>query len=101
MSVAFTARGHRTPLKRLVDRVVDHFKRTAAGHGIILEEEKETELVRRKGKRATATVKILGVIVDDTLQFRKHADYRAEKGKQLWGALHRLGNTKTGMSPSA
>ena len=81
--------------------MVDHFKRTAAEHGIILEPEKETELVGRKGKRVGATVKILGVIMNDTLQFRKHADYRAEKWKQLWGALHRLDNTKASMSPSA
>ena len=100
VNIAFTAQDKRTPLGRLADWVVEHFKRIAAEHGIILEAEKETELVCRKGKRVGATVKILGVIVDDTLQFCKHADYRAEKGKQLWGALHRLGNTKTGISPS-
>ena len=45
-----TTEGQRPRYTRLADRVVEHFKRTTAEHGIILEAEKETKLVCKKGK---------------------------------------------------
>ena len=99
--ILVTSTDKRTQVDNLANLVVSHFKQTAAEHGIILADEKEDSLTCRKGKRALKTVKILGVIIDNTLQFRKHAEYRAGKGKQLWGALYWLGNTTSGMSPQA
>ena len=54
-------------MNNLANLVVSYLKQVAAEYSIILADKKEDSLVCRKGKRVLNTVKILDIIIDDTL----------------------------------
>ena len=67
ITILVTSMDKRTRVDNLTNLVVSYFKQTVTEHGIILTDEKEDSLTCRKGKRAFKTVKILGIIIDNTL----------------------------------
>ncbi len=70
--ILVTATDKRTQVADMVNLVVNHFKA-----------KKKDSLTCRKATNTKKSVKILKVVIDNTLNFRQHVEYQAAKRKQL------------------
>lgn len=101
INILIVAPDGRTRIMSLASKITVQFQTLAETMGIPLLDDKEDSLTFIDRKRPTSSVKVLGVIIDNTFSFKEHLAMQAAKGAQLWKALKQLGNINHGLPPTA
>ena len=92
-------------MKLLLKRIDEVVNRVAKENHLLLKESKDEMLMlkkkRRKKKKDMKWVKWIGIIMDESLLFKKHWKFRITKVRKMLGQLNGLGNSIWRMSANS